>query len=226
MKNLFFAFTAVAAISMAAPAAAQLQTNANLANGVYYGAGNVNGNFVTNTQGGIELGLRSKIFQGSPMASVGNVYTIPLGNVFSFDFSIDPSVGPELNPVTGFTSLLSVQNLKTGETFNINPYLYPDNALGGLTAPGGIQNSQRINFNYLGLDYDANEDNSFLITLTATNVPGLGQGFSATNLVNVGAGFAAAVPEPASWAMMISGFGLVGGAMRSRKTSVSTPALA
>jgi hypothetical protein len=35
---------------------------------------------------------------------------------------------------------------------------------------------------------------------------------------------AAAVPEPASWAMMISGFGLVGGAMRSRKTSA--PALA
>jgi hypothetical protein len=28
----------------------------------------------------------------------------------------------------------------------------------------------------------------------------------------------AAVPEPASWAMMISGFGLVGGAMRSRAT--------
>ena len=28
----------------------------------------------------------------------------------------------------------------------------------------------------------------------------------------------AAVPEPASWAMMISGFGLVGGAMRSRTT--------
>jgi hypothetical protein len=30
-----------------------------------------------------------------------------------------------------------------------------------------------------------------------------------------------AVPEPASWAMMISGFGLVGGAMRRRRTSVS-----
>lgn len=30
-----------------------------------------------------------------------------------------------------------------------------------------------------------------------------------------------AVPEPASWAMMISGFGLVGGAMRARRRSVS-----
>ena len=30
-----------------------------------------------------------------------------------------------------------------------------------------------------------------------------------------------AVPEPASWALMIAGFGLVGGAMRSRKRSVA-----
>jgi hypothetical protein len=31
----------------------------------------------------------------------------------------------------------------------------------------------------------------------------------------------AAVPEPASWAMMISGFGLVGGAMRRRTVSMT-----
>jgi len=30
-----------------------------------------------------------------------------------------------------------------------------------------------------------------------------------------------AVPEPASWALMLGGFGVVGGAMRSRKRSVS-----
>ena len=30
-----------------------------------------------------------------------------------------------------------------------------------------------------------------------------------------------AVPEPASWALMLGGFGLVGGAMRRRKTSVA-----
>jgi hypothetical protein len=29
-----------------------------------------------------------------------------------------------------------------------------------------------------------------------------------------------AVPEPASWALMLGGFGLVGGAMRSRKAAV------
>ena len=32
----------------------------------------------------------------------------------------------------------------------------------------------------------------------------------------------AAVPEPATWAMMILGFGLIGGALRSRKANVTT----
>ncbi|HWI84783.1 MAG TPA: PEPxxWA-CTERM sorting domain-containing protein [Sphingomonas sp.] len=30
-----------------------------------------------------------------------------------------------------------------------------------------------------------------------------------------------AVPEPASWAMMVGGFGLIGGAMRARRTNIS-----
>ena len=33
--------------------------------------------------------------------------------------------------------------------------------------------------------------------------------------------FATAVPEPATWGMMILGFGLVGGSLRRRKTKVS-----
>ena len=44
-----------------------------------------------------------------------------------------------------------------------------------------------------------------------------------TGLVNASGTFApAAVPEPASWALMLGGFGMVGGAMRARrKTAVS-----
>ncbi len=34
-----------------------------------------------------------------------------------------------------------------------------------------------------------------------------------------------AVPEPATWAMMIGGFGMIGGAMRRRKVHVTTPEL-
>lgn len=56
---------------------------------------------------------------------------------------------------------------------------------------------------------------------------GLTQGtynFTAPNdtiTVQIG-GAVAAVPEPASWAMMIVGFGLIGGAMRRRKDKTTT----
>ncbi len=54
---------------------------------------------------------------------------------------------------------------------------------------------------------------------TAFTTPGTGfyiddVSYSASNAT-------AAVPEPATWAMMIAGFGLVGGAMRRRKTAVA-----
>lgn len=41
------------------------------------------------------------------------------------------------------------------------------------------------------------------------------------NLRAIGTVLAPSVPEPSTWAMMIAGFGLVGGAIRRRKTSVS-----
>ena len=40
-------------------------------------------------------------------------------------------------------------------------------------------------------------------------------------LTNVSVTQSAAVPEPASWALMLGGFGLVGGALRSRKSTVA-----
>jgi hypothetical protein len=50
-------------------------------------------------------------------------------------------------------------------------------------------------------------------TLTAGTLGRFGPSFQFTSAVN-------AVPEPSTWAMMISGFGLVGGVMRRRKITV------
>jgi hypothetical protein len=56
--------------------------------------------------------------------------------------------------------------------------------------------------------------NLWLIGADFVNADGNIDGFKLSNLtINT-----PAVPEPASWAMMISGFGLVGGAMRRRST--------
>ena len=53
------------------------------------------------------------------------------------------------------------------------------------------------------------------ITVQQTN------GYAVIDNVRFGANADTGVPEPATWAMMIAGFGLVGGAMRRRKATVS-----
>lgn len=80
-----------------------------------------------------------------------------------------------------------------------------------------------------------NDDNTNGQTAVAVNSPGSavianpGGGYNQGNPIFLGrsAGYRidgdvtpAAVPEPATWAMMIMGFGLVGGAMRRRTTRV------
>ena len=69
---------------------------------------------------------------------------------------------------------------------------------------------------------DANQDrdvytidfiNGMVVTPAGT-FDSSGQGLANTQ----SASFALAVPEPAAWALMIGGFGIVGGAARRRKT--------
>jgi hypothetical protein len=57
-----------------------------------------------------------------------------------------------------------------------------------------------------------------LTSLSWKPVTGSGVQFDNVTLADV----TAAVPEPASWAMMLGGFGLVGGAMRQRKRTLAT----
>ncbi|WP_294057312.1 PEPxxWA-CTERM sorting domain-containing protein, partial [Sphingomonas sp.] len=54
-------------------------------------------------------------------------------------------------------------------------------------------------------------------TITGVSV----DAFASTVLDNVRYGTAAAVPEPATWGMMIAGFGLLGAAMRRRATKIA-----
>lgn len=58
------------------------------------------------------------------------------------------------------------------------------------------------------------------VEVWSSNLPGEAIGQRANLIDNVAISrIAQAVPEPASWAMMITGFGLIGGAMRRRKTA-------
>ena len=205
-------------LSMASSAQASIVFDTNLADpGVYYGSGSDYSpqHFAVNTQGGVEIALRSHVYQQPATTPTDNTYFIPLGQVFSFDFSVNPG-GVDFTNV--FASL-TVTNQANGATVSFNPSLIPDNAH-SLSAPGGYQNSERINFGFLGQGYDPNLNDTFNIDLTLTGVPNVGT-MSISNIVQVGSGFA--VPEPATWAMMILGLGFVGETLRRARR---TPALA
>ncbi|NJC35214.1 hypothetical protein GGR88_002728 [Sphingomonas jejuensis] len=73
---------------------------------------------------------------------------------------------------------------------------------------------QRLTVN--SLTFDLAPLSSFSFTPRAGS-----SGFAQFDNIRLSDVAAAAVPEPATWAMMIGGFGLVGGAMRRRRTLVA-----
>lgn len=78
------------------------------------------------------------------------------------------------------------------------------------TAGGGVYSG----FTFFGID-DIGSITGFRLDSAAN--PG---GFPSLGAISF-ADTAGAVPEPATWALLILGFGVVGGAMRRRRTSVS-----
>ncbi|WP_226895944.1 PEPxxWA-CTERM sorting domain-containing protein [Polymorphobacter sp. PAMC 29334] len=82
-----------------------------------------------------------------------------------------------------------------------------------LTSLAGLQFSFSTEFTSDSYQSVLNEEGYFTILYDNTYQHGLS---GSATLVSI----AAAVPEPASWALMIAGFGLVGGAMRARATGV------
>ncbi|WP_372781963.1 PEPxxWA-CTERM sorting domain-containing protein [Phenylobacterium sp.] len=215
---------AAAALVMSTSAQAQVVYNADLAApGVYFGSGNPNGAFAVDTVDGVEIGLRAKISGVAPqVVPVANLYVIPIGDTFNFDYSINPDVGGSQVSLASVTALLTVTNLANGHTFSYDPFNPVFGNATSLSAPGAIQNSEKISFNFLGMGYDPNLNDTFNITLSLTGLPN-GDTASVTNIVQVGTGLA--VPEPATWAMMIVGFAGIGaGLRRARKGPVSATA--
>ena len=134
-------------------------------------------------------------------------------------------------------ALSSLRAVAGGTTYNVTTpsffYVYPSSLLGvtdGQTRLG--LGFDQTGLNALGLTSAAfngyNGVSNFSQTPGATYFPGPGQSarFSANGSAFEitgfeGGTFAAAVPEPASWALMIGGFGLAGFALR-RRSSVRT----
>jgi hypothetical protein len=218
--------TSVALVAFSATANAGVTDNANLVNGVYFGSGNgaLPQEFTVNTEGGVEVGLRAHLSPNlgtagpvpTQLVPIGNVYFVPLGDTFNFDYSVDPSVSGSQVSLAGVTASLTITNLLTGANFTFDPSSTSP-LLGNATspgAPGGYQNSEKVSFAFLGLGYNPNLDDTYSVDLTLTNVPGVGTISDDIN-VQINAG----VPEPQTWAMMIIGFAGIGFMAYRRKSN-------
>jgi hypothetical protein len=74
--------TTAAVLALAiSPASAAVVYNTDLADppGVYYGIGNANGNFVVDTENGVEIGFRAKLYKVGNITPTGNLYQVSTG---------------------------------------------------------------------------------------------------------------------------------------------------
>lgn len=191
------------ALAVATPAtAATTVFNSDPTGQFTFGSGNdySPANAAVLTSGSDELALRfHQTFFSAPASDANGVYSFALGtNPVSFDWSI-------LGDTSG--SLLTITNMLSGSSFSYNPFFIGnDNEING---SGATQNSFRLN--WAGIGFDPNADNTYSVNLKAG-------GNSLTSFAKIGAG---AVPEPATWALMLLGFGAIGGTMRrQRKANV------
>ena len=210
MKTNILGLVAAFALSVPAAVSGQITTfNSEPTGGFQYGSGNnyTPANATVLTNGNNELAVRFHVFQQPAPASVNGLYTFALGTILSYDFSIGGvSIGG--GNTSGANILLT--NLMTNQSVNYNPlFIGNDNTT---TANGDIQNSARLTFGFLsGVGFNANTNNTYRIDLTAG-------GNTVTSFAQIGTGAAvAAVPEPATWAMMLIGFGAMGVALRRRR---------
>ncbi|OBX19716.1 hypothetical protein A9995_03890 [Erythrobacter sp. QSSC1-22B] len=191
------------AVANPATAATTLEYNSAPTSEFTYGSGNdySPANAAVLTSDNVELALRfHQTFTAAPASDSSGVYSFALGtDPLSFDWSI-----------LGDTSsaLISMTNLLTGTSTSYDPFFFGnDNATNG---SGAAQNSFRLN--WAGIGYDPDVNNTYSVNLTSGSN-------SLTTYAKLGTGAVttAAVPEPSTWAMMLLGFGFVGGAMRSAK---------
>lgn len=218
--NLAVAFAGAIVAASATPVTAQ-SYDANPTVNYTYGVGNgynpANAVVSTKTTNGVttgELAVRAHLANSViPASSTGGtgIYTFALGQKVSFDYSFFGSALPD--------ATVTLTNLDGSGTASFAAAL-----IGSFQPNGALQNSEQLGFGFLngGSVFGNLHFNNLVDSTYSINLMGGGQ--SVTAFAQLGKGFTAvngAVPEPATWLMMILGLGTIGFAMR-RRQKVST----
>ena len=209
MKAMFRIALASAMIIGATAAQAADTTQYDTAPGDtwYYGDGNdytPANSAVLTTDTGDQLSLRfHKTFETAPASDANGVYSFTLGTEpMSFDWGIDAGLAAG----GSVTALITLTNLGTGQTFSYDPF-FPGNDNEYLD--GSAQNSFRLEWAPIG--FDPNVNDTYQVNLSYTDTAGASHSLDIFAKLGTGA-----VPEPATWAMMILGLGMIGGSVRRR----------
>ncbi len=213
MKKFFAAFGLCAAIfvSAASPASAASFVQATFSGGIFSSAPSVKAPFTSILSPSDAIGgsfvFQTDLVPGNP-SPAQNVSTAPYASLIpaSALFSIN------LGSLT-----LTAANITSGETLQIK--YWANGVFGGFAAP--------VDFNYSGSDYRLDMQGSvFSVVKLVNGAPEpLGSpfvsGYFNSGFTNATAYtppvVGGAVPEPATWAMMLLGFGAIGFGMRRRR---------
>lgn len=213
LRTTILAAAAAFAFVGTAQAADVLTYNSAPTDTWFYGTGNdyaLANTAVLDTAAGDELDLRfHQTFQTAP-ASTGNVYSFALNTTpISFDWGYDVHSG-FTGPVTAFLTLAKLGG--SSFTYDVN-FSGNDNE----SQTGSTQNSGRLVWFPIG--FDASTASTYKATLVVNGLDGGSKSLSA--YAKIGDGYSGAVPEPATWALMIMGFGSVGATLRRRRTTAA-----
>jgi len=206
MNKVFLgALTAVSAVTLVPAANAQ----------VVGAGGQASLPFATLSSTGLNNGTLATLVGGRVFTSDQPFADIPKGGVFGGTFlAVGPTSGVSAlltftQPVNLFGFLLGSPDAynQLTVTSTRGTYTFSPSTL-GLPTNGDQTVSRYVNFGTTSVG-------ELILSAAFTNVPSI----DAFETANFSAGLAAAVPEPAAWAMMILGMGAIGFAMRRQKVA-------
>ncbi|MEO7410853.1 MAG: PEPxxWA-CTERM sorting domain-containing protein [Sphingomicrobium sp.] len=217
MKTFILGLVGAVALASSATVSAQVVYDANPQVPFTYGTGNdyTPANAVVLTSNarddGYEIAGRAHV-PGQPAATTGGtgIYTFDIGQNVSIDFSFFRTA------ITN--ALVTITNVGTGSDASFAAAL-----LGTVQTNGALQGSQQLAFGFLNGTIDPLQNIDFSNAVNSTyRIDLSGGGQSVTYFAQIGTGAAvAAVPEPATWAMMLIGFGAMGVSLRRRRRTQS-----